>query len=33
MQQLRFLKSNIVAGLNDRLGKNVIEDIVFKIGP
>ena len=33
MQQLQFLKADIMDRLNSDLGRSVIEDIRFKIGP
>jgi predicted nucleic acid-binding Zn ribbon protein len=33
IHQLQFLKYEMVAKLNDALGKNLIEDLKFKIGP
>ena len=32
MQQLRFQKASIVSKINASLGRNVVEDIKFKIG-
>ena len=32
LHQLQFLKKDIVSNLNRALGKNVVEDIKFKIG-
>jgi predicted nucleic acid-binding Zn ribbon protein len=33
IHQLQFLKKEIIAKLNDALGKALIEDLKFKIGP
>jgi predicted nucleic acid-binding Zn ribbon protein len=33
VQQLQFLKKDIIGRLNDALGKARVEDIKFKIGP
>ena len=33
MQQLQFLKSELIEKLNDSLGKEVVGDMRFKIGP
>ena len=33
IHQLQFLKKEIIAKLNDALGKTLIEDLKFKIGP
>lgn len=33
LHQLRFLKSDIIAKLNNALGEERIKDVVFKIGP
>ncbi len=32
LHQLQFLKKDIVSNLNKALGKNVVEDVKFKIG-
>ena len=33
IHQLQFLKKEMIAKLNDKLGKTLIEDLKFKIGP
>jgi predicted nucleic acid-binding Zn ribbon protein len=33
MQQLQYLKSELMEKLNTALGRNAVEDIRFKIGP
>jgi predicted nucleic acid-binding Zn ribbon protein len=33
MQQLQFLKPELIEKLNETLGKELVEDIRFKIGP
>ena len=33
IQQLQFLKADMIAKINGALGKNIIEEIKFKIGP
>jgi len=33
MHQLQFLKTDIIAKINDALGKDMIGEIKFKIGP
>jgi hypothetical protein len=33
MQQLQFLKPELIEKLNETLGKNLVGDIKFKIGP
>jgi len=33
IHQLQFLKKEMIAKLNDTLGKTLIEDLKFKIGP
>jgi predicted nucleic acid-binding Zn ribbon protein len=33
LQQLRFLKENIINNINDALGETFVEEIKFKIGP
>ncbi len=33
LHQLQFLKKEMIAKLNDALGKRLIEDLKFKIGP
>jgi predicted nucleic acid-binding Zn ribbon protein len=33
MQQLQFLKPELIARLNENLGKEVVEEIRFRIGP
>ena len=33
MQQLQFLKSELIEKLNEALGKDLVGDIRFKIGP
>jgi predicted nucleic acid-binding Zn ribbon protein len=33
IHQLQFLKKEMIAKLNDRLGKTLVEDLKFKIGP
>jgi predicted nucleic acid-binding Zn ribbon protein len=33
IHQLQFLKKKMIAKLNDKLGKTLIEDLKFKIGP
>jgi predicted nucleic acid-binding Zn ribbon protein len=33
MQQLQFLKAELVEKLNESLGREVVQDIRFKIGP
>ena len=33
IQQLQFLKKDIIGRVNDALGKELVEDIKFKIGP
>ncbi|MDM8551183.1 DUF721 domain-containing protein [Desulfobacterales bacterium HSG2] len=33
IQQLQFLKADMIAKINEALGKNLIEDIKFKVGP
>jgi len=33
MQQLQFLKKDIIQKLNSALGKNLVREIKFKIGP
>jgi len=33
MQQLQFLKKDIIQKLNSALGKNLVQEIRFKIGP
>jgi predicted nucleic acid-binding Zn ribbon protein len=33
IQQLRFLKQDIISQLNSVLGENLVQDIKFKIGP
>jgi hypothetical protein len=33
MQQLQFLKKDIIQKLNSALGKNLVQEIKFKIGP
>ncbi len=33
MHQLQFLKKNIIKKINDSLGKRLVEEIKFKIGP
>lgn len=33
MHQLQFLKKDIIKKINNALGKNLVQDIKFKIGP
>lgn len=33
IHQLRFMKNDIIARLNDAIGRAVVEEIKFKIGP
>lgn len=33
IQQLRFLKQDLISQLNSVLGENLVKDIKFKIGP
>ncbi len=33
MQHLQFLKTDIIKKINDALGKDLVEEIKFKIGP
>ncbi|MCK4389706.1 MAG: DUF721 domain-containing protein [Desulfobacterales bacterium] len=33
MQQLQFLKSELIGKLNETIGKEVVRDIRFRIGP
>ena len=33
MHQLQFLKTDIIAKVNDALGKDMVGEIKFKIGP
>lgn len=33
IQQLQFLKADMIAKINGALGKNMIEEIKFKVGP
>lgn len=33
IHQLQFLKADLIARLNDALGRNLVADMTFKIGP